>query len=109
MELVGLEFDTPDLLMYLVRLLWTIWLRWFYTGSEPEPEPGSCACVVWVTELPQQVEKDEDVGEEAPAAPGGLDVVTLLHPLEPHADPILQEGADQAEPGHVGEVVFGHP
>lgn len=65
-----------------------------------------CVCV---TQLSQQVEQDEDVGEEASAAPGGVDVLALLAPLEPHPDAVLQEGADQAEPGHVGEVVFGDP
>lgn len=62
-----------------------------------------------ITQLPQQVQQDEDVGEDASAAPGGLDVLGLLRPLEPHPEPVLQEGADQAEPGHVGEVVLGPP
>lgn len=64
---------------------------------------------MYITQLSQQVEQDEDVGEEVSAAPGGVDVLALLPPLEPHPDPVLQEGADQAETGHVGEVVFGDP
>lgn len=64
---------------------------------------------VCVTQLSQQVDQDKHVGEEASAAPGGLNVLTLLPPLEPHPDPVLQEGADQAEPGHVGQVVLGDP
>lgn len=66
-------------------------------------------CVGYVTQLPQQVEQDEEVGEETSTVPGGLDVLALLPPLKPHADPVLQEGADQAEPGHMGEVVLGDP
>lgn len=62
-----------------------------------------------VTKLSQEVDQDKHVGEEASAAPGGLNVITLLPPLEPHPASILQEGADQAEPGHVGQVVLGDP
>lgn len=60
-----------------------------------------------ITQLAQQVDQDEEVGQEASAVPGGVDVLALLPPLEPHADAVLQEGADQAESGHVGEVVLG--
>lgn len=62
-----------------------------------------------ITQLSQQVEQDEDGGEEASTVPGGVDVLVLLPPLKPHPDPVLQEGADQAEPGHVGQVVLGDP
>ena len=31
------------------------------------------------------------------AAPGDVHVLPLLVPLDPHADPILEEGGDQAE------------
>lgn len=64
---------------------------------------------VSVTQLSQQVDEDEEVGDEEATAPGGVDVLALLTPLEPHPDAVLEEGADQAEAGHVGEVVFGHP
>lgn len=60
-----------------------------------------------ITQLAQQVDQDEEVGQEASAVPGGVDVLALLPPLEPHADAVLQEGADQAESGHMGEVVLG--
>lgn len=77
------------------------------------PQEGCCAVAaetLWwrvLTQLAQQVDQDEEVGQEAPAVPGGVDVLALLPPLEPHADPVLQEGADQAEAGHMGEVVLG--
>lgn len=61
------------------------------------------------TQLYHQVEQDEQVGEEVTAAPGGGDEVALVAPVEPHADPVLQEAADQAQPGHVGEVVSAEP
>lgn len=64
-----------------------------------------CACA---TQLAQEVEQDEDVGEEASTTPVGVDVLALLRPLEPHAHAVLQEGADQAEARQVRQVVFGN-
>lgn len=60
-----------------------------------------------LTQLSKQVEEHEGRSQQVATAPGGVNVVTLLTPLEPHADPILQEGADQAEACHMREVLLG--
>lgn len=58
-----------------------------------------------LTQLSEQVEEDKGGGQQVAAAPG-VDVVPLLAPLEPHADAVLQERADQAEAGHVLQVLL---
>lgn len=60
-----------------------------------------------LTQLSQQVEEHEGRGQQVAAAPGGVDIVPLLTPLEPHADAILQEGANQAEACHMRQVLLG--
>lgn len=47
-----------------------------------------------LTKLSCEVEQYETGGQEVAAAPRGLNVVLLLIPLEPHADAVLQKGAD---------------
>lgn len=59
-----------------------------------------------LTQLSEQVEEDKGGGQQVAAAPGAVDVVPLLAPLEPHADAVLQERADQAEAGHVRQVLL---
>lgn len=59
-----------------------------------------------LTQLSEQVEEDKGGGQQVAAAPGAVDVVALLTPLEPHADAVLQERADQAEAGHVRQVLL---
>lgn len=59
-----------------------------------------------LTQLSEQVEEDEGGGQQVAAVPGGVDVVPLLAPLEPHADAVLQERADEAEACHVRQVLL---
>ncbi len=67
-----------------------------------------CACVS-LTDLSDQVDQHEAAGEEVSAAPGGLDVVSLLAPLEPHADAVLQEGADETQTSEVRQILLRDP
>ena len=61
-----------------------------------------------LTQLSYEVDQDKASGQEVATAPGGLDVVPLLVPLEPHADAVLQEGADETQAGQVRQVLFGY-
>ena len=76
--------------------------------SEP-PGGGPAATLARgaLTQLSQQVEEHEGGGQQVAAVPGGVDVVALLAPLEPHADAVLQESADQAQASHVRQVLLG--
>ena len=56
--------------------------------------------------LQNHVEHHEHVREEFSAAPCQVDVVLLLAPLEPHAQPVLEERGDEAESSDMGEVVL---
>ena len=49
------------------------------------------------TELSQQVEDDEGGGQEPAAAPRDVHVLALLGPLDPHPEPIFEEGGDETE------------
>ncbi len=60
-------------------------------------------------ELAQQVCEDEESRDEPAAAPGRVDVVALFPPLEPHADAILQERADQTQTSDVRQHVLTMP
>lgn len=51
------------------------------------------------SKLAKQVEDDEEGCQEFATAPRDVHVLPLLVPLEVHADTILQEGGDEAEPG----------
>lgn len=62
-----------------------------------------------LTQLSYEVEQHKRHCQEVPAVPGGINVVSLLVPLEPHADAILQKGADETQPCQVGQVLFCYP
>lgn len=62
-----------------------------------------------LTQLSEQVEQHESGGQRVATAPRGVDVVALLAPLEPHADAVLQERADQAQARHVWQVLLRDP
>lgn len=62
-----------------------------------------------LTQLSYEVEQHKRHRQEVPAVPGCLNVVSLLVPLEPHADAILQEGADETQACQVGQVLFCYP
>ena len=61
-----------------------------------------------LTQLSYEVDQDKASGQEVATTPGSLDVVPLLIPLEPHADAVLQEGADETQAGQVRQVLFGY-
>ena len=48
-------------------------------------------------ELSDQVEQHKKGSEDVATAPGPVHVVALLPPLQPHADTVLDERADEAE------------
>lgn len=54
------------------------------------------------TQLSYEVKQHEARSQKVAAAPGNLDVVSLLVPLEPHADAIFQKGANEAQARQVG-------
>lgn len=60
------------------------------------------------TQLPEEIQEHKDGRQDVATVPGGVDVVPLLAPLKPHADAVFEEGADEAEAGHVRKVLFGH-
>lgn len=62
-----------------------------------------------LTQLSYEVKQHKRHGQEVPAVPGCLNVVSLLVPLEPHANAILQEGADETQACQVGQVLFCYP
>lgn len=75
-----------------------------FAGTVTDVQRHACP----LTYLSTQVEQHKAGGQEVAAAPGGLDVVPLLVPLEPHADPILQEGTDQTQARQVGQILLRH-
>lgn len=62
-----------------------------------------------LTQLSEEIYEHKDGGQEIATVPRSINVIPLFTPLEPHADAILQEGADQAQAGHMGEVLLRHP
>ena len=50
------------------------------------------------SELAEKVGDDEEGGQVVTAAPGDVHVLALLCPLDPHSNPVLEEGRDEAEP-----------
>ncbi len=72
--------------------------------AEPEENHGD------PSELAEEVDDDEHGGQEPTAAPGDVHVLALLRPLDPHADAILEEDTDEAEPRKViCDVLATHP
>ena len=57
-------------------------------------------------QLKDHVHQYEHMSEKLAAAPRKIDVVLLLAPLEPHSEPVLQEGGDEAETSEVREIVL---
>lgn len=62
-----------------------------------------------LTQLSEEIYEHKDGGQEIATVPCAINVIPLFAPLEPHADAILQEGADQAQASHVREVLLRHP
>lgn len=62
-----------------------------------------------LTQLSNEVKQHKACSQEVATVPGSFDVVSLLIPLEPHADPIFKESADKTQTCQVGQVLFGHP
>ena len=60
-------------------------------------------------ELAEQVDDDEEVSEDDAARPRQRDVLALLAPLQPHAQAVLDERADEAEARHVRQHVLAVP
>ena len=58
------------------------------------------------SQLANQINEYKDHSQKPATSPRGADVVALLIPLEPHANAILQEGADQTETRHVWQDVL---
>lgn len=54
------------------------------------------------TQLSYEVKQHKARSQKVAAAPGSLDVIPLLVPLEPHADAIFQKGADETQTCQVG-------
>lgn len=61
------------------------------------------------TQLSEEVKQHKACSQKVAAAPGSLDVVSLLVPLEPHADAIFQKGANETQARQVGQVLFSYP
>ena len=59
------------------------------------------------TELSEKVDDDEEGGQVPAAAPGLVHVLALLRPLDPHSNPVLEEGGENAKQGQVrkGDLV----
>lgn len=68
---------------------------------------GSAPCSL--TQLSYEVKQHKACSQEVATAPGSLDVLSLFIPLEPHANAIFQEGADETQTRQVGQVLFGYP
>lgn len=81
--------------MKFATLVWT--LTWTCTSSHS------------LTQLSYEVKQHKARSQEITTVPGSLDVVSLLVPLEPHADAVFQEGADETQSRQVGQVLFGYP
>lgn len=62
-----------------------------------------------LTQLSYEVKQHKACSQEVATAPSSLNVVSLLIPLEPHADAIFQKGADETQTCQVGQVLFGYP
>lgn len=62
-----------------------------------------------LTQLSEEIYEHKDGGQEIATVPRAVNVIPLFAPLEPHADAVLQEGADEAQAGHVREVLLRHP
>lgn len=58
------------------------------------------------TKLAQQIDDHKQSGNDPATSPGGVDVVPLLVPLEPHANAILQKSGYETETGNVWKDVF---
>lgn len=54
------------------------------------------------TQLSQEVKQHKARSQKVATAPRSLNVVSLLVPLEPHADSILQKGANETQARQVG-------
>merc|ERR1711976_75918 len=59
------------------------------------------------SQLADEVHHDEHGGEEPTAPPGDVHVLPLLAPLDPHPDPVLEEGGHEAEARQMGEDMLG--
>jgi len=53
------------------------------------------------SELSNHIDEDEHGRQEPAAPPGDVHVLPLLAPLDPHTNPILEKGGDEAESGQV--------
>lgn len=62
-----------------------------------------------LTQLSDEVKQHKACSKKVATVPGSLNVVSLLIPLEPHADAIFEEGADETQTCQVGQVLFGYP
>lgn len=56
----------------------------------------------FLTQLSNKVKQHKACSQEVATAPGSLNVISLLIPLEPHANPIFKEGADETQACQVG-------
>ena len=83
---------------------------WYGLLWEPRGQPSMAMYPpgILLTQLSYEVDQDKASGQEVATTPGSLDVVPLLIPLEPHADAVLQEGADETQAGKVRQVLFGY-
>lgn len=62
-----------------------------------------------LTQLSNKVKQHKACSQEVATVPGGFNVVSLLVPLEPHADAIFKESADKTQTRQMGQVLLGDP
>lgn len=58
------------------------------------------------SDLTDEIHQHEDHREELSTAPGHVHVFTLLVPLEPHPQAVLQERCDETQPGKSWQHMF---
>ena len=57
-------------------------------------------------DLTDEIDEDKDISEKSTAVPRGVDVVSLIGPLEPHANSILQERRYEAQTSQMRQNVL---
>lgn len=57
--------------------------------------------------LAEEVEDDKESGQEVSTAPGFLHELTLIIPLTPHSEAVLDKSGNETKAGNMGKVMLG--